>query len=128
METRRFFLGSVCAAPLAVLGLAFAGCAKPQMGADEGVFKTVDALFTAVTARDGKQLEACDSRLKEYRRQGKLPGEAADYLDGVVARARDGRWESAAQKLYDFMRAQRREGAQDHAKKDRGTIPPGGKR
>jgi hypothetical protein len=128
METRRFFLGSACAAPLAVLGLAFAGCAKPQMGAVEGVFKTVDALFTAVTARDGKQLDACDSRLQEYRRQGQLPGEAADYLDGVVARARDGRWESAAQKLYDFMRAQKREGVRDHPKKDRGPIPPGGKR
>src|SRR5207248_10965835 len=101
MEKRRFFLGPAGAAPLAVLGLALAGCSKPQMGADEGVFKTVDALFTAVTARDAKQLDACDGRLKEFRRQGKLPGEAADYLDGVVARARDGRWESAAQKLYD---------------------------
>jgi hypothetical protein len=128
METRRILHRPAGAAPVALLGLALAGCARPQVGADEDVFKTVDALFTAVTARDAKQLGACDGRLKEYRRQGKLPGEAADYLDGVVARARDGQWESAAHKLYDFMRAQKREGARDHPKKDLHTTPRTGKR
>src|SRR5262245_5531966 len=83
----------------------------PQMGADEKVFNTVDALFTAVRARDAKLLGQCEQRLHALRDAGKLPPEAARYLDDVVGRARDGRWESAAEQLYDFMKQQRREGA-----------------
>ncbi len=83
----------------------------PQMGADDEVFHSVDALFTAVTARDARLLNQCERRLHAHRDAGKLPAEASRYLDGVVDRARNGRWESAAQDLYDFMTKQRREGA-----------------
>ena len=82
------------------------------MGADEEVFKAVDALFTAVTARDEKLLGECEQRLSALKDAGKLPTDAAAYLDSVIRKARDGRWENAAEKLYDFMKAQRREGAE----------------
>jgi hypothetical protein len=75
------------------------------------VFKSVDALFTAVAARDDQLLGACEQRLHALADAGRLPVDAAAYLDDVVATARAGRWESAARTLYDFMRAQRREGA-----------------
>lgn len=91
----------------------------PQMGTDENVFKTVDALFTAVTARDEKLLADCDQRLHALKDAGKLPGETATYLDNVIGRARAGRWESAAQTLYDVMRAQRREVMRDHPKNEK---------
>src|SRR5260370_593541 len=78
----------------------------PQMGADEDLFKTVDALFTAVTARDQKLLAECEQRFLTLKSAGKVPPEAATYLDNIIGRARTGRWESAAQTLYDFMRAQ----------------------
>jgi hypothetical protein len=32
-------------------------------------------------------------------------------LDGIIKKARAGNWESATERLYDFMLAQRREGA-----------------
>lgn len=86
----------------------------PQMGADEGVFRTVDALFTAVTARDERQLGDCERRLRGYREEGRLPEGAAEYLDGVIGQARGGDWEAAAKELYEFMSAQRREGAREH--------------
>ncbi len=85
----------------------------PQMGADEEVFRSVDALFTAVTARDEKLLGQCEQRLHAQRDAGKMPTEAGEYLDEVIARARSGKWETAAERLYEFMKAQRREGA-DH--------------
>ena len=88
-----------------------------QMGADEEVLKSVDALFTAITARDEKLLGPCEQRLHGYQDAGKLPANASDYLDGIVQKARAGRWEPAAECLYDFMMAQRREGPQDHPKK-----------
>src|SRR5438105_9828504 len=89
----------------------------PQMGADEQVFAAVDALFTAVTARDERLLGQCEQRLRGLRAAGKLPDGAADFLDGVIRKAREGRWESAAEKLYGFMQGQRREGAAGHAAK-----------
>ena len=87
------------------------------MGPDEDVFKTVDALFTAVTARDEKLLARSEQRLRASREAGKLPADASDYLDGIVQTARAGRWEAAAERLYGFMKAQRREGAHDPARK-----------
>ena len=83
---------------------------RPQMGPDEEAFHAVDALFTAVTARDERLLGRCEQRLHELRAAGKLPGDAADYLDTVVRQASRGRWESAAETLYGFMLAQRRDG------------------
>ena len=82
----------------------------PQMGPDDEVFNTVDALFTAVTARDEKHLAACKARLVTYREAGKLPKPSAEYLDDVIAKAHNGGWETAAKWLYDFMLAQRRDG------------------
>ncbi|HSQ57296.1 MAG TPA: hypothetical protein VLM40_16360 [Gemmata sp.] len=105
-------LGLLAAGALVVL-LAFLN-RSPQMGADEEVFRTVDALFTATTARDEKRLAECEGRLHTLRDEGRLPESAAKFLDEVIARARSGRWETAAEKLYSFMLDQRREGAEDH--------------
>ena len=102
----------------------------PQMGTDEDVFHTVDALFTAVTARDEKRLGECEQRLHAYRVSGKLPAGPADYLDRVIAKARGGGWESAAERLYEFMLSQRREGElEEHpqAPKPLGPTRPGKK-
>ena len=54
----------------------------PRMGADKDALKTVDALFTAVTARDEKRLAECEQRLHAYRDNGKLPKAAADGVVG----------------------------------------------
>jgi hypothetical protein len=91
------------------------------MGSDEEVFKTVDALFTAVTARDEKLLGQCEQRLHALANAGKLPADASSYLDAVIRKARGGGWESAAKKLYSFIRAQRREDVRGHkGKKEKG--------
>jgi hypothetical protein len=81
----------------------------PQIGTDEAVFKTVDALFTAVTSKDAKRLEQCASRLTEYRKSGRLPETSAELLDSIIAQARSGEWKTAAERLYDTMLSQRRE-------------------
>jgi hypothetical protein len=86
------------------------GGSPPQMGADREVFRTVDALFTAITARDVQQLGLCEQRLTGYKESGKLSDDAWTYLDRVIRTARSGEWQSAAEKLYGFMKAQRRSG------------------
>src|SRR5436190_16261658 len=72
---------------------------QPQLPASDEVFKTVDALFTAVTARDEQRLAACEERLNRFLSGGDLPASAAKRLNSVIATARAGQWEPAAHKL-----------------------------
>jgi hypothetical protein len=81
----------------------------PQMGGDEDVFRTVDALFTAIGMRDEAKLADCERRVHQYQEAGKLPESSATYLAKIIARARAGNWENASKSLYEFMRAQRRD-------------------
>jgi hypothetical protein len=96
----------------------------PQMGANEEVFHTVDALFTAVTARDEKLLAQCEARLQAHRDGGQMPPESAEHLDSIIQKARGGSWQSAAERLYDFMRAQRREGAAEPPVRAKKPVKP----
>src|SRR5262245_3565185 len=104
---------------LAVLGvLVVVGAARiwlgrgsqPQLPPSEEVFKSVDALFTAVTARDEQRLAQCQQRLNDYKQQGLIPAASSKRLERAIERARAGEWESAARGLYEFMQGQRRAG------------------
>src|SRR5690349_12858947 len=60
---------------VAALGLGYwIWCMQPppQMGADEEVFRTVDALYTAFTARDEKLLSDCEVRLRALHDAARL--------------------------------------------------------
>jgi hypothetical protein len=84
------------------------------MGPSDAVFDTVDALYTAVRNRDAKRVTDCETRLAGYRSAGELPADAAETLASIVARTRAGSWDAAAERLYAFMLAQRRDGAAGH--------------
>jgi hypothetical protein len=84
------------------------------------VLKSVDALFTAVTAADARLLEQCEDRLQVLHDAGKLPAAAARHLGRVIDQARAGRRQDAAQRLFDFVRAQRRD-RPSPASRDAGT-------
>lgn len=102
---------------LAALGLLIVGVGvwlwriqpPPQLPNDAEVFDTVDALFTAVTSRNERQLSECEARLNSFHDAGKLPPPAAKSLNAIIARARTGAWQPAAEGLYAFMIGQRRE-------------------
>jgi hypothetical protein len=80
----------------------------PQIGADEETFKTLDALFTAVTSRNLDRLNASEARLHSLREQGRLPVQAAERIDAIVSSARTGEWQPSAERLYEFIKGQRR--------------------
>jgi hypothetical protein len=82
--------------------------AAPQLPASEEVYKTVDALFTAVTAHDSRRLASCEERLKSYKDRGSLPAAAAKRLNRIIGLANTGDWNTAARQLYDFIQAQQR--------------------
>ena len=95
--------------PIVLLVLAVAGCGRPaQIGADPEVFKTVDALYTAVSLRDPKLVDPCLATLKSLHDAGKLPGDALSTLEGMIEEAKGGAWEDAQTRLARFMQGQRR--------------------
>lgn len=102
-------IACVLAAVAGIMFLVQTFRSPPQVGADEEVFATVDALFTALTSRDDSRLDQCDERLIDLREAHRLPDQAADFLDTIIDQARAGQWEPAAKRLYDFMYRQRRE-------------------
>src|SRR5207248_7691198 len=111
-DRRRLVLGAVAVLVAVGVGIVLIGQRRPpQMGADEHVFHTVDALYTAVKSQDLARLADCERRLHGYREAGALPSAAAARLDGVIGTAKSGSWQSAAESLYDFMLGQRRDGA-----------------
>jgi hypothetical protein len=130
IASRRNKIGFIALAALAVLLSVVANFAfrsPPQIGTSEQVFNTVDALYTAVRNEDEKRLGECEQRLRGYRETGKLPADAADTLDAIIATARAAKWRVAAESLYGFMSGQRREGeiGHDHAHDKKGQYKKG---
>lgn len=107
---RTVWIAAGIGAVVLAIGLYFWLRVPPQMGTSDEAFHTVDALYTAVRNRDETQLTNCEQRLKALAEAGTLPVDAANSLDRIVARARAGSWQSAAERLYEFMLAQRRDG------------------
>lgn len=116
LRGKPFLIAAGVLACAASIFLAIRG-RPPQMGADEEAFRTVDALFTAVTARDAKGVTDCETRLRACAAAGRLTPEAAEWLGETVTSARGGDWKGAADRLYRFMQAQRREGPREPQKK-----------
>ncbi len=86
------------------------GCSEPpQLGSDEATLKTADALWTAITSRDDKLLNACEEKLRTLGEAGDLPQDSREYLQGVIATARAGNWDAARTRLKKLIKAQRRE-------------------
>jgi hypothetical protein len=83
----------------------------PQVGGNKESLKAVEALYTAVGSHNPERLAQCEEQLHTLRDDGKLPRAAADYLDGLIRTARGGNWRGATRKIFDFMRAQRRDGS-----------------
>ena len=66
---------------VSLLVFALGGCGSPpQIGADRDVFNAVDALDTAVSLRDLKLVDRCETTLKDLRDAGKMPDPASQFL------------------------------------------------
>jgi hypothetical protein len=89
--------------------LALAGCGGPaQIGGDPEAFKTVDALYTAVSLREPDHVDRCMAKLASLREAGKLESGPLEALEGIAAEAKSGSWEPAQSRLARFMRGQTR--------------------
>jgi hypothetical protein len=87
---------------------ALAGCSgTPQLNGDEESLGAADALWTAVTAKRSDLLDKSAARIEELHTAGKLPDDAFQSLQGVIAQAREGQWAEARGALKAFVKGQR---------------------
>ncbi len=94
------------------LGLSvfmFAGCSRvPQVLTDEAVFGELDALYTAVTTKRRDLLTDCQQRIKKLHDEKRLSDAGHKEIQAIVALTEQDKWRPAAERLYDFMRGQRK--------------------
>jgi hypothetical protein len=88
---------------------AFWQRAPAQLANDESLFKTVDALYTAVRMKDAARVVECEKRLAEAHAAGRLSEAAWHQLEVIIDETNAGNWQPAAESLYAFMLGQRRE-------------------
>lgn len=95
----------LCCAILSIL----AGCRPvPQVVNDEAVFGELDALYTAVTTKRQNLLKDCRERLTKLHEEQRLSDAGFTEVSTIMQMCDDEDWSDAAQRLYTFMRAQRK--------------------
>ena len=72
----------------------------PHLGASPEAKKTLDGLFTALTARDEAKLATCMERIEVHFAEGKLSEKAINELRTCCQMAKADSWEKAAKRLY----------------------------
>lgn len=85
---------------LAFLG-AVVGCGQPSEDARQNR-RLVDGLLTAVTIKNGKELDKCKAKLDKRREDGLLSEQHHKRLTEIHAQAKGGRWSEAEESLYEF--------------------------
>lgn len=89
--------------------LTLAGCGSvPQVVDDEAVFGELDALYTAVTSKRTNLLNDCRTRFAKLHDDGRVSDAGYEKVSAIMELCEDNKWDTAAQRLHDFMRAQRK--------------------
>ncbi len=102
---RRAFAWALCLCSLMTL----AGCGRvPQVLEDEAVFGELDALYTAVTTKRTDLLNDCKQRLKKLHDEKRLSDAGYTEIKEITDLADEASWTPAAERLYTFMRGQRK--------------------
>ena len=79
----------------------------PQLKYDDQVFRSLDAMFTAVTARSNSKLNDCGHRLETLHDEGRIPEAAWNRISKCRELAHRGEWDTAARSLYQLIESQR---------------------
>ena len=82
------------------------GCnSAPPLGSEE-VSSTADALYTAVTSRRLELVDAVEVNLKRLQAEQQVSPAAMTALQAIIAQARAGEWQAAAEELDQLIRNQ----------------------
>lgn len=82
------------------------GCqSAPPLGSEE-VNSTADALYTAVTSRRLELVDAVEEKLNTLHADQQVSPAAMTVLQAIIAQARAGEWQAAAEELDLLIRNQ----------------------
>lgn len=85
------------------------GCTPvPQVLDSEKVFGELDALYTAVTSKRTNLLNDCRARLTKLHDAKELSDAGFDEVTAIMDLCDDEEWSTAAERLFKFMRGQRK--------------------
>ncbi len=79
----------------------------PELQATAEASKTLDAMFTALTARDSRKLKVCMERIEGHATAGRLSEKGMTEVRHCSQLADSGAWEEAAKRLYWIVYEQR---------------------
>lgn len=97
-----------CKTVAVFLLLIAVGCARtPQVIDDPDVYKSVDALWTAMTARKPELLEQVAVRLQKQHEERRLSAQGHARLLQIIARGRAQQWDDGLVQLRALIKAQR---------------------
>src|SRR5262245_9935837 len=105
---RRLEVRTLCAATVLLSISVFAGCgSESQISGDREAMKSVDALWTAGSAKKPELVDSAFARLETAHATGRLPEGAFQTLQTVVDQAKAADWAAARDRLKRFIRGQR---------------------
>lgn len=110
VSIRKSVFGVSCLVFCVLLIVSLVGCRRvPQVLTDEAVFGELDALYTAVTTRRRDLLNDCQKRLMKLHDEHKVSEAGYDEIEAIIKTAEADNWTKAAERLYTFMRGQRKQ-------------------
>ena len=87
-----------------LLCLAVAGCGGEPPAREVENARVFEALLTAVSLKNAREVENDAQKIEERHRSGELSDGAYRELSEVLARARAGDWQTAEAKAYAFRK------------------------
>jgi hypothetical protein len=87
---------------IAGLILAFAGCSREPSERELKNRRELEALLTAVSLKNKRQLDNDAERIEARHASGELSDAPYEVLKAIIKKARDGDWAAAEKRAYEF--------------------------
>lgn len=87
---------------VAAMILAMAGCSGEPTERERKNRREVEALLTAISLRNRKELDRDAERIAARHASGELSDAPHEALEAIIKKARDGDWAGAEKQAYAF--------------------------
>ena len=90
---------------VAAMVLALAGCSGEPSERQLKNRRELEAVLTAVSLKNRKQLDRDAERIEARHTSGELSDAPYQAIQGIIRKARDGDWAAAEKQAYEFREA-----------------------
>ena len=87
-----------------LVSVLFSGCGYPEVSPK--TYELAKALYSATNLNQVERLDAVETLINDAVEREEISSSEADYLLGIISRARDGDWEHAQQETRKLMEDQ----------------------